>query len=228
MRIILGIIFSVYLIAHAENEWRTVRYFEEISSFDLKLIEYETPLVFDWGNPVNQKIAPEWADLLKTNSDLSGIDLDTYRALFTTNCWPTIGIDESNFDELKKFRKEYPGKYPEARYLFVYAKAYVTISGSEFLYLLTAIGGNISKVTKQVESKIRGGENSFTAMLLKKEDGIWKHHVRFVEKDSTGKVLSKIPISYISLRDLGVAGRSYYDASEKDSVHMKPFLITGK
>lgn len=211
--------------ARADDDWKTIRLFEEVSTFDLKVLKYKQPLVFEWDIPIdvsgNNGVLPVWHGLLKTAAaDLSNMSLKDLSLLYTSNFWSAISLDEAKFEAIKKEKAKLPESYPNMRYTLIYAEVHLRVGGQDFMYLLKVRGGNIQETKKIVQERLAQGCKSHTAYLFKKVDDVWKHHSIELDPDLL-PILKKIPLSLGRLNKITKSGRAYFDV-KVDPINMMP------
>ena len=223
--IALSIVLSISVLAIAEEGWQSIRYFEEVASFELKLVQYEEPLVFKWGKPGdmsgNNNVLPDWYTLLKASGLWTDMTLEEYRSLFTPSSWPAIKVDESNFETFKKKRAKLPDLIPGMRYTLVYAEAHVRMGGRTFMFLLSAPGKDIQEAKEIIKKRWKRDHRvGHSTDFLKKIDGKWKFHIPDLEIDLL-PMLTRIPLSIVTLGDIAEYGKAYFDG-DINPINMMP------
>jgi len=210
--------------AIAGDSWQTIRYFEEVSTFELKLVRYEQPLVFEWGIPVdisgNNNILPAWGELLRTSSDWSGMTLEHLRSFYTSNAWASVAIDEVKFDAIKKKKEKVAELYPEMRYELIYAETHIKIGGRTFMFLSKACGKNIQEARIEIKDRMTQTCKSHSASFLEKIDDKWKYQRLSLEMEKY-PLLKQVPLSIVRIGEISKSGKAYFDPTV-DPVNMMP------
>ncbi len=213
--------------AIAEDSWQTIRHFEQVSTFKLKRVRYEPPLVFEWGNPVdlsgNNDLLPAWHALLRTSSDWSDMTLEHLRSLYTSSSWTSVAIDDLKFDAIKKKKAQVSELYPEMRYELIYAETHLRIDERIFMFLSKAHGKNIQEARNVIKNRMMRTSECHSASFLEKVDGKWKHHRLSLEIEKM-PILQKIPLSVVRLGEIIKSGKSYFDVNI-NPVNMMPLEV---
>ncbi|MEI6892246.1 MAG: hypothetical protein V5783_08755 [Pontiella sp.] len=220
--IFIAILLASSLNSLADN-WTTVRYFEQVSEF--QMATERSHILFDWGELTETNNSPAWGQVMRVNSELPSLSLEKFKSLYSADMWPDLMIStQKDYENFQVSMKEKKRNLKELRHTLVYLSIGVKTAHEEFMFLLYTTGESAEEADRKVKEKLSGKTTSNTAFFIKKESGIWRNHsITYEMKEYP--FLKRIPRSYDITTNIISSGKAYYDPLDDYSIKMKPFPL---